>query len=202
MSLILEALRKLERERDAPGRGLLVVAHTPWAAARVRAARLALLAIAAGALAGGSGWIVWNALSSRAAVAPSAPAASATSPRPGAAALAPPIWEATPAPARAVASAPPAVAPSAAPTPAGAPPAATPEPAAADPALLVIAPAAAPEQAPLRLEAISSQDGEPVAVINGRLVRKGESVEGALVTWIGADAVEVEVGGRRRVLGF
>jgi hypothetical protein len=54
----------------------------------------------------------------------------------------------------------------------------------------------------LRLEAISVQDGEPVAVINGRLVRKGESVDGALVTWIGADAVEVEVDGRRRTLGF
>ncbi len=32
MSLILEALKKLEREKQAPDRGFLVVAHVPWPA--------------------------------------------------------------------------------------------------------------------------------------------------------------------------
>ena len=31
MSLILEALKKLERDKQAPDRGFLVVAHVPWA---------------------------------------------------------------------------------------------------------------------------------------------------------------------------
>jgi len=54
----------------------------------------------------------------------------------------------------------------------------------------------------LRLEAISAQDGQPVAVINGQLVRKGDTVEGALVTWIGVDSVELDIDGQRRVLTF
>ena len=33
MSLILEALRKLERDKDTPERGFLVTAHLPWAQA-------------------------------------------------------------------------------------------------------------------------------------------------------------------------
>ena len=33
MSLILEALKKLEREKQSPDRGFLVMAHVPWAAA-------------------------------------------------------------------------------------------------------------------------------------------------------------------------
>jgi hypothetical protein len=85
---------------------------------------------------------------------------------------------------------------------ASAAPAASPSP--QEPPLLVIAPREPPAGAPsaLRLEAISAQDGEPVAVINGQLVRKGDTVEGALVVWIGTDAVEIEAGGQRRVLTF
>jgi hypothetical protein len=201
VSLILDALRKLERERDTSGRGFLVVAHRPWAAARGRAARLALAAIGAGALAGASGWLVWNALSSRTPAPPASPAAGTAGARPASPALAPPIWEATPAPARAATVPRPVPEPSAPPSPRSATPA-TAEPGPGEPPLLVIAPAAPARQATLRLEAISSRDGEPVAVINGRLVRTGDSVDGARVTWIGADAVEVEVEGRRRVVGF
>lgn len=180
MSLILEALKKLERERDTSGRGFLVVAQTPWrGSGRRRWLRLGAVAVAGGALAGAGAWLSWRVLSSRAETAQpaaTAPTAAATPAAAGARApLPPPIWDA-PAATR------PAVARAATPPPAG--------------------PEAAAPPAVLRLEAISVQDGEPVAVINGRLVRKGESVDGALVTWIGADAVEVEVEGRRRTLGF
>jgi hypothetical protein len=180
VSLILEALKKLERERDTSGRGFLVVAQTPWrGSARRRWLRLGAVAVAGGALAGAGAWLAWRVLSSGAGSAPPAattPLASARpAPAPGAT-LPPPIWD-TAAPAR------PAVARAAA------APRDERGPKAEPPAVL-------------RLEAISVQDGEPVAVINGRLVRKGESVDGALVTWIGADAVEVEVDGRRRTLGF
>jgi hypothetical protein len=195
VSLILEALKKLERERDSTGRGFLVVAHTPWPATRARAARLVLMAVAAGALAGTAAWGVWTwlATSSRDPVKATTAGAAAAGHRP-ASPLPPPIWETT-----AAAAAP--VAPSTTVKPSALPPAApaTPD----EPRLLVITPRTAPAAQPvLRLEAISSQDGQPVAVINGHLVRKGETIEGALVTWIGADAVEIEVDGRRRVIGF
>jgi hypothetical protein len=93
------------------------------------------------------------------------------------------------------------MAPAAAPAPGTSPAAAaSAPPSPEEPPLLVIAPRAA--AAPLHLEAISARDGEAVAVINGRLVRKGDTIEGALITWIGADGVEVEMDGKRRVLGF
>ena len=192
MSLILEALKKLERERDTSGRGFLVVAQTPWrGATRARWLRWSALALAGGALAGAGAWLSWRALSSGA--HPAAPSASAATPAPAAASgagLPPPIWD-TPAPARPSST-----------RLAGAPPAAaSPGAVRATPSPAGTEPAAAPV-ATLRLEAISVQNGEPVAVINGRLVRAGESVDGALVTWIGADAVEVEVDGRRRTLAF
>jgi hypothetical protein len=116
-------------------------------------------------------------------------------------ALPPPIWEAAPAAARPAspATVPAAAAAASAASPA---PAASAAPSPEEPPLLVITPKAAPASGALHLEAISAQDGEPVAVINGRLVRKGDMIEGALVLWIGADGVEIEVDGKRRVLGF
>jgi hypothetical protein len=208
VSLILEALKKLERERDTSGRGFLVVAPTPWRdASRGRWLRLAGVALIAGALAGAAAWVSWRALSTGTggapAAAPAAPAAAqaagSTTPAPAivasasTAGLPPPIWEAgRPAspPARAAAT-------SRAAEPA---PDRGTEDVAAPPPLAPGPPSDA--TGVLRLEAISVQEGEPVAVINGRLVRKGETVDGAIVTWIGADAVEVEVAGRRRTLGF
>jgi hypothetical protein len=198
VSLILEALKKLEREKDAGGRGFLVVAPTPWRGeSRGRWVRLSVLALAGGALAGAGAWGAWRALSARAperAAGPAAPAAPSTPAVPvavtsaSAAPLPPPIWQAaTPRPAARPA------------TPAM--PRPGPVEAASPPPGLAASGAATPAAA-LRLEAISVQDGQPVAVINGRLVRQGDTVEGALVTWIGADAVEIEVNGRRRTLGF
>jgi hypothetical protein len=202
VSLIFEALKKLDRERETTGRGFLVVAQSPWPA-RSRALRLALLALGGGALAGAGAWGAWSWLQARQPATP-APVAGTAAAQPSANPLPPPIWEtapgaAVPRPTAAPrAAAPPVATATASPPPPAAP---TPEPSAELP-LLVIAPRATPQPAALRLEAISAQDGEPVAIINGQLVRKGERVEGALVLWIGADAVEVEIDGRRRVLGF
>ena len=47
----------------------------------------------------------------------------------------------------------------------------------------------------LRLNAISERDGQPVAIVNDRLVREGDSFDGVRVLRIGEAEVEVEVGG-------
>lgn len=69
--------------------------------------------------------------------------------------------------------------------------------------------AAAPTPAPLApvvptftLQAVTQQDGQPVAIVNGQLVRVGDLVEGARVVRIDADAVELDRDGRRIVIGF
>jgi hypothetical protein len=54
----------------------------------------------------------------------------------------------------------------------------------------------------LRLQAIAERDGHPVALINDRLVREGDSFDGVTVVRIGTAEVEVEVRGQRRVLRF
>jgi hypothetical protein len=52
------------------------------------------------------------------------------------------------------------------------------------------------------LHAISEQDGVPIAVINERVVREGETWGDVRVLRIGPAEVEVEVAGARRVLRF
>jgi hypothetical protein len=70
------------------------------------------------------------------------------------------------------------------------------------------APADAPtEETPVsepefRLTAISTRDGEPIALLNDRLVREGDSFDGVRVIRIGAADVEIEVDGERRTIGF
>jgi hypothetical protein len=65
------------------------------------------------------------------------------------------------------------------------------------------APPADEEAAPeLRLNAISTQDGRPVAILNDRLVREGDAFDGIRVLRIGEAEVEVEVNGRRVVVRF
>jgi hypothetical protein len=87
MSLILDALRKLEREKDAREPGVLVVGSVPWGE-RSRASRVLLVAGAAAvlALAVGVGWMLRPVRVAPAPVAPAAaPAAPATqAPRPAA----------------------------------------------------------------------------------------------------------------------
>src|SRR6185436_11893201 len=51
-----------------------------------------------------------------------------------------------------------------------------------------------------QLSAISELNGQKVAIVNGRLVREGDSYGGVHVLRIGVG--EVEVGGRRFVLTF
>ena len=69
--------------------------------------------------------------------------------------------------------------------------------------------AAAPEVVPRRRRRPSSAStrsaratGKPVALINDRLVREGDSFDGVRVLRIGEAEVEVEVRGQRRVLRF
>jgi hypothetical protein len=227
VSLILEALKKLEREKPSADRGFLVMAHVPWAqgaGGRSRVGWLVGLGLVAGAVLLSAAW--WtrgrNApVSTSAPAAPiSAPAAASPSvrplppalafppePRPGAAgSLAParPPLELTPrlaeSPETPLAESPEAV-----------PPAAPPD------ASSIEAPAIAPtettaiESAPapstrlgsdLRLNAISQQDGRPVAVVNERLVREGDIFDGIRIVRIGETEVEVEVEGKRRILRF
>jgi hypothetical protein len=54
----------------------------------------------------------------------------------------------------------------------------------------------------LRLEAVSQRDGQPVAVLSGRLVHEGDAFDNVRVIRIGEAEVEIEVDGRRRVLSF
>lgn len=80
MSLILDALRKLEREKDAREPGVLVVGSVPWGE-RSRASRVRLVAGATGvvALAVAAGWMLRPVRVAPAPVAPAvAPAAPAT----------------------------------------------------------------------------------------------------------------------------
>jgi hypothetical protein len=46
------------------------------------------------------------------------------------------------------------------------------------------------------------RDGQPIAVLSGRLVQEGDHFDGIRVLRIGAAEVEVEVHGRRRLIRF
>jgi hypothetical protein len=63
-------------------------------------------------------------------------------------------------------------------------------------------PQASPSPHDLVLNAISEQDGHPVALINDRLVREGDEFDGVKILHIGETEVEVEHGGQRRVIRF
>lgn len=55
-------------------------------------------------------------------------------------------------------------------------------------------------QAVLRLQAIKSERGRRVAVINGRVVRVGDEVDGATITGIAASSVVILVEGKSSAL--
>ncbi len=184
MSLILEALRKLERDKQAPERGFLVVGAGSLPPARRRAASsVATLVVLI--LAAGSAVFLLRPAPAR------APApAQVLAPPPAQAPSAPPTM-AAPVPALAPA---PAVSP-----------ATTPNPAPPAPATMRgrVAPVATPAAEPsYRLTAISERDGHPVAVLNDRLVREGDRFEGITIVRIGAAEIEIEVAGKRQVVGF
>jgi hypothetical protein len=192
MSLILEALRKREREKQVPERGFLVMAPAPWAASRKRGVWMSLVG-GAMAFALGVAFMAWRA--PRPAV--EAPPAAPTAPRPELA----PTPVGTLLPARTSEA-------QAAPVPRA-------EPGPPEPALPVThreaeglptrtaAIAPAPTPAPrFVLQAISERDGLPVALISDRLMRVGDEWEGARVLRIGDAEVEIEVAGKHVTLHF
>ena len=189
MSLILEALKKLDREKKAPDRGFLVVGAVPWPAPRARAWTPLLLVVAAGAAAGSALWLAWRARGHE-----EAPARAVTSTTIAAAA---PRAAAVP-----VVAAPPSTLPplvESRPRAPLTPPAAERPAAEADPR--AAAPAAEPA-AGLLLQAISERDGKPIAVLNGRVVHEGDHFDSVTILRIGKDDVEIEVQGHRRTLRF
>ena len=180
MSLILEALKKLDREKQAPERGFVVVASQPWPAptrGRGRAVALVFLGLVSVA---GVILLARPKASPRADRTP--PPTLAASPTPAARppapslAVAAPVVSSTPRPA-----APQSVAPAL--------PAASPHTAPASPPTLV-------------LQAISERDGSPIALVSDRLVREGDEFDGVRVVRIGDAEVEIEWRGQRSVLRF
>lgn len=190
MSLILEALRKLERDKDSPERGFVVMTHVPWAQGR-RSSRLVgigalALALALGVLA----MALWRGRAGK----PVSPEATAVVTAPPA--VPPPTPQVSP-----VSSAPPpfdakALALESVKSVAHAPGVPAAPPAEATPK------ARSSTQAEVRLTAISQQDGQPVAILNDRLVHEGDVFDGIRVIRIGETEVEVEVRGQHRILTF
>ena len=184
MSLILEALRKREREKQVPERGFLVMAETAWTPARGRSL-WGMVAAAALAFGLGVGFVSWRQQPRLPAAAPPpepSHVASATVAAPAA-----PLVTLLPAPIRPTASSVPVEA-------------ATPPPAA------TLAPVATPSPAAIALvlQAISQRDGQPVALISDRLLREGDTLDGARILHIGETEVELELepDGRRLMLRF
>lgn len=199
MSLILEALRKLEREKPAPDRGVVVMTSAAWGDSRPRRGPWLWLTLGlAAGIAAAVVFLEWLRPSSGSRTAgplPLSAPATTVPPTPAAGAAAPmPVPTATPVRTRT-----PAAAPISAETPVPVPepaPVATPPPAPA-------ATAAAPPPAPtLVLQAITLQDGAPVALINDRVLREGDEIDGVRIVRIAEAEVEVERDGQREVLRF
>jgi hypothetical protein len=188
MSLILEALRKLEKEKQVPERGFLVVAASAWPTAkrRLRPAAIVIGALAVVAIAS-SAWF-WPRGSPRRDVGRGgAPAPAAQTPAP---------------------SAPPATL-LRAPVPTTAPalanqPLSAPVPAPSHLPRASVAPRPAPQPSPpaLVLEAISQRDGRPIALVSDHLVHEGDAFDGVTIVRIGEAEVEVEWQGKRQILRF
>jgi hypothetical protein len=182
VSLILEALKKLERDKQGPDRGFLVVAHVPWATKAQGtklwlgiAGTLLVLALAAGAA---FWWTrpVPSRPAPQAVVPPEATLAVPAAPRPSTPPTAALPAVSLPAPVRSEAPVNAAVEP---------PP-----------------PTTLPSKRELRLNAISQREGQWVAVLNDRLVQEGDEFDGIRVVRIAESEVEVEIAGKRRVVRF
>ena len=194
MSLIFEALKKLDREKQAPERGFLVVGASGWTGSR----RARALPIAAALAAAGVAGFLFAQWAQRPRVETAASATPAPAPNVGRVApTAPPATYAAPTLAAVVREAAPPPAPSrtAAPAPAAAGPRAT-----LAPVPEALAPA--PVEPTFALQAVTEQDGQPVAIVNGQLVRVGDMIEGAQVVRIDAQMVELTKDGRRFVVSF
>lgn len=203
MSLILEALKKLERERHSPDRGFLVLGPGAWSNAPGGRSRMALALVGAVLLGAAAGTAFWRVRD--------------TGRRPPAATL----------PSPAVAGVPAGPPPSplfAATLPHVPPPGPVASAAPIEPRVVVPEIPSVVEEAPapreerdrpvesdtapaepeprFRLQAISRRDDRLVAVLSGRLVYEGDSFEDVRVLRIGETEVELEVAGRRVVVGF
>jgi len=250
VSLILDALRKLERDKQPRDPGVVVVGPVPWSGDEPLRRRWRVAALAAAlavALVAGGLWLRSPSLEKGAssggadAAVPSRSALPSGAPPPGEPAERPAVRArgrgtgatsgdaagggadagsagpagaaaATVATPRPVAPAPgtppeppltrvidlPILSPPASESPdesaSGALDSAEPPPAASTRA-------PAPERE-LRLTAISARDGRPIALLNDRLVREGDSFDGVRVIRIGETEVEVEIDGKSRVIGF
>jgi hypothetical protein len=186
VSLVLEALKKLDREKGRDERGFVVMAAAPWP---TRAARR---------------WPAWAALGIATAGAVAAALALRTTP-------APPVLPAPPAaavtirPAASVTATVPATVAPPVPAPARRETREDTAHTKAPAATLAVAPpspAPRPAEPELRLQAISERDGQPIAIINDHLVRVGDEVDGLRVLAIRGAEVDVEVRGRRTTLRF
>jgi hypothetical protein len=186
MSLILEALRKLERDKDAPERGFVVMTHVPWAQGGGRSRLASIAALAVAVAAGALAVALWRGRAARPPAPETRALVTAAPPAtlPAAPVSSPSTFEAK---ALALESLRQADAATATPSPPVA--ATTPQP-------------GSTSASELRLNAISRQDDKPVAILNDRLVREGDVFDGIRVIRIGDTEVEVEVKGRRRVLTF
>jgi hypothetical protein len=174
MSLILEALRKLDREKQTPERGFVVVASEPWPASprhRGRAVVLALVALVAGVA------TVFFGRTPAVLPIPSPTVTVSPTPTPPSVPATTLLVASTPRPVAALRTAPAAA------------PLASPRPPTASPPSLV-------------LQAISERDGKPIALLSDRLVREGDEFEGVRVIRIGEAEVEIEWHGQRSVVRF
>jgi len=219
VSLILEALKKLERDKKVEDRGgFLVMAAQPWPSPgdnRRTLAWVALGGVVMMAVGAGLALSLWRGAST----SPTASAQAPTAPAPAGARasvlpqpmaplrLPPPSPRAATAPKPAAASAPkPAVTAENAPKDAprtSKETAVAPGPTDADPDVAEPVKAAASAPAPrFRLTAISQRDGKPVAVINDRMVFEGDSFEDITVLRIGDAEVELKVAGKSVTVPF
>jgi hypothetical protein len=173
-------VRKLEREKQTPARGVVVLGGSAGAGAGREGRPLLLFLLGLGLGSGVLAAALWRQ-------APPAPAAAV-------------VPQVRPAPATPPA-APPAerqVAPLQAPARSEAAPAS-----AAPPSAPPASPAPSASASPaFTLQAVSERDGRAVAIINDRLLRDGDSIDRARVVRIAADEVELEIDGRRVVLRF
>jgi hypothetical protein len=185
MSLILDALKKLDRDkRSKAPEGVVLLAPTPWPAARSSQTLLALALIVAGlALLTAAALVFLSRAQHTTSVAPAdtlnkitASAGTPTSSLP----QAPPLSRLK------------------------VPVTATPRSVRADlrpsPSIASASPKRMPP--PFRLNAIGLYEGQPVAVLNDRLVREGDRFDGITVIRIDDTEVEIEADGKRIQVTF